>query len=190
MNDAPDPMTRTLSAARAGDARAAADLLPMLYRELRELGRALIRRRPPGQTIQATALVHEAYLRLVGNDDPGWDGRGHFFGAAARAMRNILVDEARRKASLKRGGDRRRADVDADAFAIETPCEDVLALNDVLEKLERDDPQKGQIVTLRFFGGLSVAETAEALGLSKTKVERDWRYIRAWLHKELDERID
>lgn len=183
-----DPLRKTIRAASAGDARAAADLLPLLYSELRNLGRALLRRKPPGQTLQATALVHEAYARLVGSTDPGWDGRGHFFGAAARAMRDILVENARRKAALKRGGGRNRVDVDPDQLAIAPPCEDILALNDILERLERDDPQKGRIVLLRFFAGLSMQEIADDLGLSKTKVEREWRYIRAWLYKELDER--
>ena len=180
-------ITRTISAARLGDARAASELLPMLYGELRQLGQALLRRKPPGQTLQATALVHEAYARLVGTTDPGWDGRGHFFGAAARAMRDILVEQARRKAALKRGGDRRRTDVEPDQLAIDAPCEDVLALNEALEKLEAEDPQKGRIVLLKFFAGLSMQEIADDLEVSKTHVEREWRYIRAWLYKELDE---
>ena len=168
--------------------RSAKELLPQLYTELRGLGRALLRRKPPGQTLQATALVHEAYARLVGSTDPGWDGRAHFFGAAARAMRNILVDEARRKAALKRGGGRRRVDAEPDELAIQSPCEDILALNDALERLESEDPLKGRIVLLRFFAGLSMQEIATDLEVSKATVEREWRYIRAWLCKELDER--
>lgn len=183
-----DHLGRKIAAAGAGDPRAASELLPLLYRELRGLGVALLRRKPPGQTLQATALVHEAYARLVAAGDGSWDGRGHFFGAAARAMRNILVEEARRKAALKRGGGRKRVDVEPDALSIEAPCEDVLALNEALERLERDDPQKGSIVTLRFFAGLSMQEIADELRLSKTKVEREWRYIRAWLRKELEDR--
>ena len=179
-------ITQTLAATQHGDPRAASQLLPLLYEELRNLGGALLRRKPPGQTLQATALVHEAYARLTASNDGSWDGRKHFFGAAARAMRDILVEEARRKAALKRGGDGRRVDKEPEAFAIQAPCEDILALNEALERLEKDDPAKGQIVMLRFFAGLSMQEIADELELSKTKVEREWRYTRAWLHKELD----
>ncbi len=179
-------LSQTIDAATRGDRRAAGELLPILYAELRGLGRALLSRKPPGQTLQATALVHEAYARLVGTADPGWNGRGHFFGAAARAMRDILVEEARRKASLKRGGGRRRVGADPDEFGIEAPCEDVLALNDAMERLEKDDALKGRIVLLKFFTGLSMQEIADDLGVSKATVEREWRFARAWLHRELE----
>lgn len=171
------------------DARAhnAAELVPDLYVELRKLGEALLKRKSPGQTLQATALVHEAYAKIVGTTDPGWDGRGHFFAAAAQAMREILVDAARRKSALKRGGDRQRVDIEADELPIEAPHENMLALNDALTKLEASDPRKGRIVMLKFFAGFSVEEIATELAVSKTTVEREWRFIRAWLHKELDE---
>ena len=137
------PVTRVLHAAAEGDRQAAAELLPMVYRELRELARSRLRKLPPGQTLQATALVHEAYVRVVGEADPGWDHRGHFFAAAARAMRNILVEQARCKASLKRGGGRRRVDVEASDLAIEPPSEDVLAIHEALDK--RDVASVGSV---------------------------------------------
>jgi RNA polymerase sigma factor (TIGR02999 family) len=171
--------------AAAGDRSAAAELLPLVYGELRQLARARMARLAPGQTLQPTALVHEAYVRVIGNEDPGWDGRGHFFGAAARAMRNILVDQYRRKGALKRGGDRRRVDLDEGDLAIQTPQEDLLALDEALTRLEQEDPRKGQIVNLRYFAGLSTEETAAALDVSVGTVEREWRYIKAWLQTQL-----
>jgi RNA polymerase sigma factor (TIGR02999 family) len=182
-----DPPTETDAQASSNEPRAASELLPLLYTELRDLGSALLQRQPPGQTLQATALVHEAYARLVAGNDAAWDGRGHFFAAAARAMRDILVEDARRRAARKRGGDRKRVNADPAVLPIVAPCEDVLAFNEVLERLEERDPQKGKIVLLRFFAGLSMQETADELGLSKTKVEREWRYVRAWLYKELED---
>jgi len=180
-------LSETIVAAKSGDRQAAADLMPLLYSELRSLGRALIRRQAPGQTLQATALVHEAYAKLVGNADPGWEGRGHFFGAAARAMREILVDQARRRAAAKRGGNLKRKDLESSDLPIESPVENILALDEALKKLEALDAEKGQIVTLRFFAGLTMDEIAHELNTSKSSVERQWRYIRAWLYKELDE---
>lgn len=141
---------------------------------------------PPGQTLQPTALVHEAYLRLVGKGGAGWQGRAHFFTAAARAMRDILVEAARHKAALKRGGAYKRMDLDPEVLAVDAPLqEDVLALEEALKKLEDADPRKGRIVNLRCFAGLEVAEIAEILEVSEATVKREWRYIRAWLHKEL-----
>ena len=182
----PHPITQALQRARAGDAGAASALLPLVYSELRSLASVLMARLPPGQTLQPTALVHEAYLRLIGSADPGWDGRGHFFVAAARAMRDILVDEARRKAALKRGGNLNRVPLE-EGVSMELPvnADDVLALEEALQKLERDDPRKGEIVNLRFFAGLAPPEIAETLGISEATVKREWRYVRAWLHKEL-----
>jgi len=175
-----------LTAIDSGDDGAASRLLPLLYTQLRDLARVLIARTPPGQTLQPTALVHEAYLRLVGKEGAGWRGRAHFFAAAARAMRDILVEAARRKASLKRGGGRKRLEVEPEALAISGPVpEDLLALDEALRKLEADDPRKGQIVDLRFFAGLEMAEIAEVLAVSEATVKREWRYTRAWLHKEL-----
>ena len=185
-----EKLTETIEAARLGDRKAAADLMPMLYGELRTLGRALIRRQPPGQTLQATALVHEAFAKLVGKNDPGWDGRGHFFAAAEQAMREILVDQARRRAAVKRGGNLKRQEVNDNDLPIESPVENILALEEALTKLEASDPSKGRIVTMRFFAGLTMNEIASELGTSKSSVERQWRYIRAWLYKELDEMGD
>ena len=182
-----EKLTETIEAARMGDRKAAADLMPMLYGELRSLGRALIKRQPPGQTLQATALVHEAFAKLVGTTDPGWDGRGHFFAAAAQAMREILVDQARRRAAIKRGGNLKRKEFDDNDLPIESPVENILALNEALTKLEANDPVKGRIVTMRFFAGSTMDEIASELGISKSSVERQWRYIRAWLYKELDD---
>jgi len=174
-----------LRAAAAGSAEAARDLLPLVYAELRSLARARLRKLPPGQTLQPTALVHEAYLRVAGAEDPGWDGRAHFFGAAARAMRDILVEEARRKLARKRGGDRGRVDIEAAAPRLEAPPEDVLAVHEALGRLEAEDPRKGQIVNLRYFARLTAAETADALGMSVATLGREWRYIRAWLEREI-----
>jgi RNA polymerase sigma factor (TIGR02999 family) len=179
------PVTQLLSAASRGDRRAAEKLLPLVYEELRKLARARMGHLAPGQTLQPTALVHEAYMKVVGDADPGWDHRGHFFAAAAQAMRDILVDQARRRASLKRGGDRRRVDAEHAEPTIEPPVEDVLAVHEALERLEAEDPRKRQLINLRYFAGLSNEETASALGISVGTVERDWRYVRAWLKREL-----
>ena len=180
-----ESVTRVLRAVIDGDPRAAHDLLPLVYDELRTLARARLRKVPPGQTLQPTALVHEAYMRLVGDLDPGWDGRGHFFASAARAMRDILVEQARRKSARKRGGDRKRVNADQVEPAIEPPGDDVLAVHEAVQRLERDDPRKGEIVNLRYFARLTNEETAEALGVSVGTVEREWRYIRAWLQRAL-----
>ena len=176
----------------AQDLKAADELLPLLYDELRVLARARLARERPGQTLQPTALVHEAWMRLVGDCDPGWNGKAHFFGAAALAMRRILVEQARRKARVRHGGEQRRVDVDdaaerEPALAIELPATDVLAVDAALRRLEADDPRKAKIVELRWFAGLTVPETAEVLGVSVGTVERDWRFVRAWLRSELDE---
>lgn len=178
-------VTLVLQAAASGDREAAERLLPLVYNELRALARARLAKTPPGNTLQPTALVHEAYIKAVGKADPGWDGRGHFFGAAARAMRNILVDQARRKAALRHGGDRRRDALAPDELPIEAPTDNLLALDDALTRLEKEDPRKAQVVMLRFFSGLSHEQIAELLGVSVPTVERDWRFARAWLAKEL-----
>ena len=179
------PITRILKAAARGDPEAAKDLLPLVYNKLRSLARAKLRSLPPGQTLQPTALVHEAYINLVGKEDPGWDSKGHFFGAAARAMRDILVDQARRKGALKRGGDQVRISMDEAEPAFEAPSADILAVDEAVKLLEKEDPRKGQIVNLRYFARMSTAETAAALGVSVATIGREWRYIRAWLVKEL-----
>jgi RNA polymerase sigma factor (TIGR02999 family) len=177
-----------LRAASRGDERAAAELLPIVYEELRELAASWMAAKPPGQTLQPTALVHEAYLRLVGDErDAEWENRRHFFFAASRAMHDILVEEARRKASLKRGGGRRRVSPDHLVVACDAPGEDILALADALQRLELEDPRKHRIVLLRFFAGLTGEETARVMGLSLRTIEREWRFIRGRLHKELAE---
>jgi RNA polymerase sigma factor (TIGR02999 family) len=166
----------------SGEPQRAEDLLPMVYTELRALARARMARENPGQTIQATALVHEAYLRLVGDEDPGWKGRAHFFGAAALAMRRILVEQARRKARVRHGGGRERVGLEVEDLAIETPGgEDVVAIDEAVSRLEAADNRKGQIVNLRYFAGLTAQQTADALGVSLGTVEREWRFIKAWL---------
>jgi RNA polymerase sigma factor (TIGR02999 family) len=179
-------VTRLIDDAAAGDPHAAAELLPLVYDELRKLAAARLADEKPGQTLQATALVHEVYLRLVGND-PGaqWDGRGHFFAAAAEAMRRILVDNARRRQSGKRGGDMHRVDLDAAAPAApleESAAEDLLALDEALRQFEAEEPLRARLVKLRYFAGLSTPEAAAALGVSVATAKRHWVYARSWLY--------
>ena len=164
----------------------AEELLPLLYDELRSLARSRLAREGVGHSLQPTALVHEAFLRLVGERDPGWNGRGHFFGAAATAMRRILVERARSKGRLKRGGDRLRVDLDVVEPSVEPPADQVLAVEEVLERLEAKDARKGKIVELRYFAGLTVPETAAVLEVSVGTVEREWRFVKAWLQVELE----
>ena len=166
-------------------ARPAADLLPAVYDELRRLAAALTKQLRPGQTLQATALVHEAYLRLVGDRDPGWQGHRHFFGAAARAMRQILIEQARRRASHKHGGQGRRLELAEGVAYIEPPADDLLALDEAIQKLQAHKPHLAEIVLLRYYTGLSVEETAGVLGASVRTVYRDWRHARTWLALEL-----
>jgi RNA polymerase sigma factor (TIGR02999 family) len=180
-------VTRILDAAAAGDPAAAAELLPLVYDELRRLAAARLAAEKPGQTLQATALVHEAYLRLVGAADPGWGGRGHFFAAAAEAMRRILVDNARRKHAAKRGGARTRTDLRDVAAATDLPPGDLLDLDAALTAFEAEEPEKAALVRLRFFGGLPEAEAAACLGLSRATASRHWAYARAWLLDRLGE---
>jgi RNA polymerase sigma factor (TIGR02999 family) len=183
-------VTEILHAVEEGDPRAAERLLPIVYAELRKLGRILMANVPPGNTLQPTALVHEAYVRLVGEEDPGWNSRGHFFASAAQAMRQILVDQARRKASVKHGGGAKRLDADEIDLPIASPAEDVLALEEALDRLRRHDPRKAQVVELRYFAGLTIEETAEILGISETTVERDWRFARALLYNQLSDKTE
>ena len=178
------PITELLRAAQAGDAGAAERLLAVVYEQLQQVARARMAHLPPGQTLQPTALVHEAYLRLIDKGDVSWESRQHFFFAAARAMRDILVEQARRKAGPARGG-RRRRELDEACAVVEPPAENVLAVHEVLEELEKQDPLKAQIVLLRYFSGLTMAETAEVLGLAERTLDRQWRYIRVWLLKRL-----
>jgi RNA polymerase sigma factor (TIGR02999 family) len=182
---APSEVTRMLDAIAQGDSHAARDLLPIVYDQLRALARAQMAHERAGMTLQPTALVHEAYLRLVGGADVKWNSRGHFFGAAAQAMRRILVEAARTRKQLKRGGGRSRIELD-DGMAVFDPKNvDHEELDKVLTRLEAQDPRKGQVVMLRYFAGLGVQETADALGISPATVKNDWAYARAWLFKEL-----
>ena len=166
----------------------AADLLPVVYAELRRLAASLAGRLPPGQTLQPTALVHEAYLRLVGDKDPGWNGRRHFFGAAARAMRNILVDQARRKGAPKHGGGARRVELTEGLAVIEPPADDLLAVDEAIQRLKAERPDLAEIALLRYYSGLSTEETAGVLGVSVSTLKREWRFARAWLERHLGER--
>jgi RNA polymerase sigma factor (TIGR02999 family) len=174
-------VTHLLDAAAAGDRRAA-ELLPLVYDELRKLAAARMAAEPPGHTLQPTALVHEAYLRLVGNDDaPRWDGRGHFFAAAAEAMRRILVEAARRRHGPEHGGHLLRQDLDPEHPASPGRPERLLALDEALDRLAAAEPRAAEVVKLRYFAGLTVAEAAAALGISPRTADNDWAYARAWL---------
>ena len=179
-------VTRILSAIDQGDPDAASQLLPLVYDELRKLAAQKLARETPGQTLQPTALVHEAYLRLVGEDEEQhWDSRGHFFAAAAEAMRRILVEKARQKASLKRGGDRDRMDVVDGLLAAPEPREDLVALDEALTKLAATDKQAAELVQLRYFAGLPIREVADILGIAPRTADRLWAFAKAWLHEEI-----
>jgi RNA polymerase sigma factor (TIGR02999 family) len=179
-------VTRILDAAAQGDRKAAGELLPLVYEELRKLAAQRLAQEKPGQTLQATALVHEGFLRLVGSEIPQrFSGRGHFFAAAAEAMRRILVDNARHKQSLKGGGARQRVSLDGIELAAGASSSDVLALDEALEKLAREHPRKAELVKLRYFAGLTNDEAAEAMGVSPSTVDNDWAYARSWLRLEL-----
>ena len=183
-------VTRILSAIEQGDPHAAEQLLPLVYDELRKLAAQKLAQEKPGQTLQATALVHEAYLRLVQSPQreqgQSWNTRGHFFAAAAEAMRRILIDNARRKARAKHGGDRRRIDLD-EALAVAGPQEDLLALDEALASLAQQQPAKAELVKLRYFAGLSLEEAAACLGISQATAKRYWAVARAWLFAALSE---
>jgi RNA polymerase sigma factor (TIGR02999 family) len=165
--------------------KAPADLFPLVYEELRRLAGHLMARQAPGQTLQATALVHEAFLRLSRATPQAWDSPGHFYSAAAEAMRRILVENARRKSSLRRGGSQQRLSLDDVQLAADTPPESLLALDEALARLAAEDPLRADLVKLRFFGGLSVLEAGELLGMSERSVKRHWAFARAWLYQEL-----
>jgi RNA polymerase sigma factor (TIGR02999 family) len=181
-----DDVTELLSAIERGDPRASEELLPLVYRELRELAGHRLGHEGPGQTLQPTALVHEAYLRLVGaSPDRGWDGRRHFFAAAAEAMRRILLENARRKKRLRHGGDRHRVDLDEEMVPVESPVEDLIALDEALEQLGLIDPQAAEMVKLRYFSGLSTEQAAEILGIPERSGYRTWAFARAWLYRRL-----
>lgn len=181
-------VTRILSAIEQGDQAAASELLPLVYEELRRLAASRMNQEKAGQTLQPTALVHEAFLRLVGDDSQQWDGRGHFFAAAAEAMRRILIDNARRKGRVKRGGALVRQELDENIGMVTTDMmEDLLELDEALTKLAAEDPQLAKLVELRYFTGLTIDETAKVLGVSSRTTKRDWAYARAWLQREMSQ---
>jgi RNA polymerase sigma factor (TIGR02999 family) len=184
-------VTQILSAIEQGDPRAADQLLPLVYDELRKLAAQRLAQEKPGQTLQATALVHDAYLRLVASGDasarrvPSWNSRGHFFAAAAEAMRRILIEQARRKGRQKRGGDGQRLDLEALQLTVAEPSDDLLALDEALTKLAESHPAQAQLVKLRFFTGLTIEEAAEALGIGTSTADRYWTFARAWLYRAI-----
>jgi RNA polymerase sigma factor (TIGR02999 family) len=178
-------VTQVLQAIRSGDGRASEELLPMVYAELRQLATARMNHEADGQTLQATALVHEAWLRMVGDGHRTWQNRAHFFGAAAEAMRRILVENARRKSRLKRGGGQIRLDIDDLDLAATSPDDKVLLMDEALQQLRVKDPDKARIVVMKFFGGLTNQEVAENLGVTERTVERQWAYAKAWLFQKI-----
>ena len=186
MNEPAGAVTQILAAVGAGNKQAANDLLPLVYNELRRLAAARMAHEAPGQTLQATALVHEAWLRLVGAEQQQlWNSRGHFFGAAAEAMRRILLERARKKGRVRHGGQLQRVDLDQVTVATHDSDDVIVAVDEALEKLARESPQKAQIVKLRYFAGLEHTEIAEVLGVSEPTVRRHWAYARSWLYAEL-----
>jgi RNA polymerase sigma factor (TIGR02999 family) len=187
-NRAMSDVTQLLVAIGQGDQKATAELLPLVYEELRRLAAQKLAQEKPGQTLQATALVHEAYLRLLGpaGADQPWNSRGHFFGAAAEAMRRILVENARRKQRLRHGGDRSREDLTPAEIAAPEVSEDLLALDEALERFIEHDPQSAELVKLRYFAGLTIPQAAEILGVSPRKADSLWSFARAWLRREIE----
>ncbi len=178
-------VTQLLDAAAAGDPTAAAELLPLVYDELRKLAAARMAREPAGQTLQPTALVHEAYLRLVGGEERAWESRGHFFAAAAQAMRRIVVESARRKKRARHGGGRERVEVELADLPTRLPPDNLLALDEALGRLEQIDPVKARLVTLRYFAGMTIEQAAAALSISRVTAHRYWTFARAWLHQQM-----
>ena len=185
--DRPADVTQLLHQIESGDPKAADELLPLVYAELRRLASAKMAREKPGQTLQATALVHEAWIRLSGSREQRWENRRHFFAAAAESMRRILVERARRRQRIRHGGDLERADIDEVEIASAPREDQLVAMDEALEKLEAEDPEKAQVVKLRYFVGMTNQETAESLGLSVATVERYWSFAKAWLFKEIRE---
>jgi RNA polymerase sigma factor (TIGR02999 family) len=185
-------VTRILNAIEQGDAKATDELLPLVYEELRVLAAQKLSHEAPGQTLQATALVHEAYLRLVGDEPQNWNSRGHFFAAAAEAMRRILVENVRRKGRIRRGGGLQRLELDESAAvtAEDRVADDLIALDEALAEFARQDPLKANLVKLRYFAGLTIPQAAEALGISHATAERHWVYARCWLRVEVQRQRD
>jgi len=178
-------VTQILSAASSGDNEAAAELWKLVYEELHLLASQKMARTPPGQTLQPTALVHEAFLRLVGEKEDRWENKAHFFGAAALAMRNVLVDHVRRKGRVKRGAGMKRVPLSQIISPADSQALDLLALDEAIKKLEAVDPRIAEVALLRYFAGLTIEETAKTMGISRSTVERDWSYARAWLYREI-----
>jgi RNA polymerase sigma factor (TIGR02999 family) len=179
-------VTRILEAAGQGDPKAAEELMPLVYGELRRLAAAKMAQERPGQTLQPTALVHEAFLRLVGGENQNWNGRAHFFGAAAEAMRRILIENARRKHAVRHGGGQARLDINEIEIAAGVKDDELLAVSDALEKFATRDKQKAELVKLRYFVGLTTEEAAEVLGISVPTADRWWNFSRAWLFEEIE----
>lgn len=181
-------ITRILQSVESGNPQAAAELLPLVYEELRKLAAAKMAGESPNQTLQPTALVHEAWLRLVGNENVKWQGRAHFFGAAAEAMRRILIDNARRKQALRHGGGQQRLDVADIEIAAPAKEQELLAMDEALQRFDAVDRQKAELVRLRYFVGLTIEESAEILGISAPTAKRWWAYSRAWLFNEIQDK--
>ena len=180
-------VTRILQAIDQADPRAAEELLPLVYGELRRLAAQKLAQEKPGQTLQSTALVHEAFIRLVGSENQHWDGRGHFFAAAAEAMRRILINNARRKNQTRHGGNLRRIELEeADGFS-SAPPDNLIAIDEALAKLTKKDSMKGELVKLRYFAGLTIEQAAQVLGISIRTANRNWAYARAWLEREIEQ---
>ena len=176
-------VTQALDAIARGDAHAFEQLLPLVYQDLRRVAASMLAQEPAGQTLEATALVHEAYVRLVDSDqEQAWKHRGHYFAAAAEAMRRILVEKARRKQRVKHGGEHQRVELDDERLVCSLPPEQILAVDETLQRFSEEEPDKAQLVTLRFFAGLSLEEAADTLGISRATASRHWTYARAWLH--------
>lgn len=180
-------ITLMLQAVARGERQASSDLLPLVYEELRRLAAARMTHEQPGQTLQPTAIVHEAWLRLVGDGDRNWENRAHFFGAAAEAMRRILIENARRKSRLKRGGGMQRLDIEDVDLEAASPDDKVLLIDEAIVQLEAEDPEKARIVVMKFFGGMTNQEVAASLGVTERTVERQWAYARAWLFRKIRE---
>ncbi len=183
-------VTQILEAIESGDIKAVDQLFPLVYQELHQLAAQRLRKEPAGQTLQATALVHEAYLRLVGSENQQWYGSRHFFSAAAEAIRRILVENARRKKRLKYGGGRKRVDYNDEDLSVEGPSDDIIVVDEALAKFAIEDPKKAELVKLRYFGGLSVEQAAEILEISRATADRYWSYARAWLFHEITKSND
>jgi RNA polymerase sigma-70 factor (ECF subfamily) len=187
MSDGPGEVTRLLGQLRAGRKDAAEELTPLIYRELHKLAAACMRRERPGHTLQATALVHEAYMRLLGQENVEWQNRSHFYGIAAQIMRRVLLDYARKHQAAKRGGPHQKVRIDEALLVTEQQLDVVLAVDESLKRLEQMDPRQARVVELRFFAGLDVEQTAAVLGISTATVKREWQFAKAWLQREMGE---